>query len=266
MKTDFRPVSDLASDGIPVLNCIARFPGRSGFMPGLLLLMLLLTGCASSKATLSDADTDPWEPYNRKIHAFNDGFDRVIFRPVATAYDKVMPDAPQRGVRNFFRNLNYPSTFLNLLAQGKFEESFIATGRFIVNSTFGLLGFFDVAGKTGVPFYEEDLGQTLAVWGWTDSRYLVVPFLGPFTVRDLGGRGIVGYFDPVAWAVREHNLYWPLALDLISIRAELLPFQSDIDNSNDPYIFMRDVYLQNREFNIYDGEPPETDYDALLEE
>jgi len=99
-----------------------------------------------------------------------------------------------------------------------------------------------------------------------DSRYLVVPFLGPFTVRDLGGRGIVGYFDPVAWYMREEHIYWPVVLDLVSVRAELLPFQDDIDNASDPYIFVRDVYLQNREFNIYDGEPPETDYDALLEE
>lgn len=270
MKTGFPPVSDLVSESITVLDPVTRFRGRSGSLPGLLLLMpilmLLLTGCATSKTTLSDPEIDPWEPYNRKVHAFNDGFDRAIFRPVASAYDKVMPDAPQRGVRNFFRNLNYPVTFLNLLAQGKFEESFTATGRFVVNSTFGLLGFFDVASKTNVPDYHEDLGQTLAVWGWTDSRYLVVPFLGPFTVRDLGGRGIVGYFDPVAYAMRENDLYWPIALDLITVRAELLPFQSDIDNANDPYIFVRDVYLQNREFNIYDEEPPETDYDALLEE
>ena len=232
----------------------------------LLALVLFVSGCATKNAALSDPDIDPWEPYNRKMHGFNEGFDRAIARPVATAYDKVMPDAPQRGVRNFFRNLNYPVTFLNLLAQGKFKESVTATSRFLMNTTAGLLGFFDVASKSGVPDYHEDLGQTLAVWGWKNSRYLVVPFLGPFTVRDLGGRGIVGYFDPVSYYMREHNLYWPLLLDLVTVRAELLPFQADIENANDPYIFVRDVYLQNREFNIYDGDPPEPDYDSFLDE
>jgi phospholipid-binding lipoprotein MlaA len=155
---------------------------------------------------------------------------------------------------------------INLLLQGKFEESFNETGRFLINSTVGLLGFFDVASREGLPKYDEDFGQTLAVWGWKDSRYLVVPFLGPFTIRDLSGRGVVGYTDAVSWAIREHNLYWPLVVDLITVRAELLPFQPDIDNASDPYIFVRDVYLQNREFRIYDGDPPEPDYEALLEE
>ncbi len=240
---------------------------RRGAMALLLLFATgLSAGCASNPANLSSPDSDPWEPYNRKVHAFNEGFDKAIFRPVARAYDTVMPDAPQRGVRNFFRNLGYPVDFLNLLAQGKFEESATVTGRFLINTTVGLLGFFDVASKSGVPNYNEDFGQTLAVWGWKDSRYFVVPFLGPFTVRDLGGRGIVGYVHPLSWAMREHDLYWPFVVDLVSLRAELLPFQADIEAASDPYIFVRDVYLQNREFNIYDGEPPEPDYDALLEE
>lgn len=258
MNSSISVIADAKSGGHSVAVLPVRF--------ALLLLMFLLGGCATQNATLADPEVDPWEPFNRKVHTFNDGFDRAIFRPVATAYDKVMPDAPQRGVRNFFRNLSYPVNFVNLLAQGKFEQSIIMTGRFLMNSTVGLLGFFDVASKSGVPNYQEDLGQTLAVWGWKDSRYLVVPFLGPFTVRDLGGRGIVGYMDPVAYAMREHDLYWPLVLDLVSVRAELLPFQPDIDNASDPYAFIRDVYLQNREFNIYDGEPPEPDYDALLDE
>ena len=231
-----------------------------------LVTLILTSGCAGQGTKPGNPEIDPWEAYNRKVHTFNEGFDRAIFRPIATAYDKVMPDAPQRGVRNFFRNLSYPTDFLNLIAQGKFRESFITTGRFVLNSTVGLLGFFDVATKNGVPLYQEDLGQTLAVWGWKESRYLVLPFLGPFTMRDLRGRGVVGYFDPVSYAMREYNLYWPIAVDLITLRAELLPFQADIDAADDPYIFVRYVYLQNREFKIYDGDPPEPDYDSLLEE
>jgi len=232
----------------------------------LLLAIFLTAGCANDKALLSDPERDPWEPQNRKVHSFNDGFDRTLLRPVASAYDRAMPDDPQRGVRNFFNNLSYPTNFANLLAQGKFKESVVVTGRFLVNTTVGLLGFFDVASRSGIPDYREDLGQTLAVWGWMESRYLVVPFLGPFTVRDLGGRGVIGYLDPVAIAMREETLLWPVVVDLVTVRAELLPFQQDIDNASDPYIFVRDVFLQRRLYDIFDGNPPETDYEALLEE
>jgi phospholipid-binding lipoprotein MlaA len=185
---------------------------------------------------------------------------------VARGYDYVMPDAPQRGVRNFFRNLNYPVTLLNSLVQGKLERAFTATGRFMMNSSIGLLGFFDVATKVGIPHYDEDFGQTLAVWGWRESRYLEMPFLGPYTVRDLLGRSFYGYFHPISYAAREHDNYWPLVADLITLRAELLPLQADLDAAADPYVLIRDVYLQRREFEIYDGDPPAPDYDALLEE
>ena len=229
------------------------------------LLALALTGCSGRQAQPSDPDIDPWESYNRKMHAFNMGFDRVLLRPIARGYDVVMPDAPQRGVRNFFRNLSYPVTFLNLLLQGKFEESANATGRFLANSTLGLFGFFDVASKGGLAPYDEDFGQTLAVWGWEESRYLVMPFIGPYTVRDFLGRSFYGYFHPISYRIREYDDYSLLVIDLVTLRAELLPFQQQIDHANDPYILVRDVYLQNREFEIYDGDPPAPDYDALLE-
>lgn len=228
--------------------------------------LFILAGCSSQQVTMTDPERDPWEAYNRKIHSFNMAFDNAIFRPVAKGYDVIMPDPPQRGVRNFFRNLAYPVTAINLVLQGKFEESLTATGRFLMNSTVGVLGFFDVATKLEMPYYEEDFGQTLAVWGWKDSRYLVMPIFGPYTARDFIGRGFYGYFHPVSFAIREYNNYIPLVVDLISLRAELLPFQEELDAANDPYVLVRDVWLQNREFRIFDGEPPEPDYDALLEE
>jgi phospholipid-binding lipoprotein MlaA len=135
-----------------------------------------------------------------------------------------------------------------------------------MNSTVGVLGFFDVATTLDMPYHEEDFGQTLAVWGWKNSRYLVMPIFGPYTARDFLGRGFYGYFHPISFAVREYNNYVPLVVDLISLRAELLPFQAELDAANDPYVLVRDVWLQNREFRIYDGEPPQPDYDALLEE
>ena len=232
----------------------------------IVLQLTLLGGCASQQVTLTDPERDPWEAYNRKIHSFNMGLDQAILRPVAKGYDIIMPDAPQRGVRNFFKNLAYPVTFINLILQGKFEDSLTATGRFLMNSSVGVLGFFDVATKVDIPKFDEDFGQTLAVWGWKDSRYLVMPLFGPYTARDFIGRGFYGYFHPISYAVREYNNYIPLVVDLITLRAELLPFQAELDAASDPYVLVRDVWLQNREFKIYDGDPPQVDYDALLEE
>ncbi|MEJ8567120.1 MlaA family lipoprotein [Elongatibacter sediminis] len=228
--------------------------------------ILLLAGCATQQTALTDPQNDPWEPFNRNVYQFNDALDRALLRPVARGYDAIMPDGPQRGVRNFFRNLAYPVDFLNLVLQGKFEDSMTRTGRFLMNSTLGLFGFFDVATQAGMPDFQEDFGQTLAVWGWKDSRYLVVPLLGPFTVRDLGGRPVDSIYDPVTYLIREEDEYRPLIVDLISLRASLLPFDKDLEEASDPYVLMRDVYLQNREYKIYDGEPPAPDYDALLEE
>ena len=229
------------------------------------LLVILLSACASQPVTMTDPERDPWESYNRKMHAFNMGLDKAIFRPVAKGYDTIMPDAPQRGVRNFFNNLAYPVVFLNLLFQGRFKDSLTATGRFLLNTTGGLLGFFDVASKEGIPDYDEDFGQTVAVWGWKDSRYLVMPVFGPFTVRDLLGRSFYGRAHPLSYYSRKHN-YWPVVGDLITRRAALLPFDDDIKNAHDPYTLIRDAYLQRREFLIYNGDPPAPDYDALLED
>jgi len=235
-------------------------------LPAALLLLALLTACSSQQVALTDPERDPWEPYNRKVHAFNMGLDKYVLRPVAKGYDTVMPDAPQRGVRNFFRNLAYPVTFLNLLMQGKFEMSLDATARFLVNTTVGLGGFFDVASRAGLPHHAEDFGQTMAVWGWKESRYFVMPIFGPYTVRDLAGRSFYGYFHPISYMVREHDAYYLVAIDLVTLRAELLPFDEQLRSAPDPYVLVRDVYLQNREFDIFDGNPPLPDYEALLEE
>ncbi len=116
-------------------------PRATRSLAAAVLCCLALGGCATGKATLTDPERDPWEGYNRKIHAFNQGFDKALFRPVAKGYDFIMPDAPQRGVRNFFRNLGYPVTLLNSLAQGNFDRAHTATERFLMNSTIGLAGF-----------------------------------------------------------------------------------------------------------------------------
>jgi len=245
----------------------SAFPGSNSARVFLVpLVIALISGCASQSATLANPKADPWEPFNRKVYAFNDRIDRAVVKPIAKGYDRIMPDAPQRGVRNFFRNLAFPVTFLNLILQGKFEDSLTATGRFFLNSTVGLLGFFDIATREGIPELNEDFGQTMAKWGWKSSRYLVVPLLGPHTLRDAGGRAVDTFASPVAYMARKEHEYTPLILDIISLRASLLPFDKDLEAAHDPYVLMRDAYLQNREFNIYDGNPPEPDYDALLED
>jgi phospholipid-binding lipoprotein MlaA len=236
-----------------------------------LIAILMLAGCASQTANLTNPEDDPWEASNRKVYGFNTAVDKAILKPIAKGYDVIMPDAPQRGVRNFFRNLQWPITFVNLLLQGRVEDSLVSTGRFLLNSTLGLAGFFDPATRSGIEEFDEDFGQTLAVWGWKDSRYLMVPFIGPATIRDLSSEGVASYsvgsfLSPTTYMIREHNNYVPLIIDLISLRASLLPYDKDIEAAADPYAFVRDAFLQNREFEIYNGDPPAPDYDALLEE
>lgn len=231
-----------------------------------LVLCGLLTACAGTQNRHTDPVVDPWEGYNRKMHAFNMGVDQAILRPLAVGYDRVTPDPLQRGIGNFFRNLRYPVTALNQLLQGKFSELGESTDRFLANTIFGLFGFFDVASRADIPRHEEDFGQTLATWGWTDSRYFVLPLLGPSTIRDGIGRSTWGYVHPLNWYAREEHVYWPLVADVVQFRATLLPRDEEVKSAYDPYVFIRDAWLQRREFLIHDGDPPEPDYDAYLQE
>jgi phospholipid-binding lipoprotein MlaA len=244
---------------------------RRAHVSFVLIAVIVLGGCASQSTKLTNPEADPWEHSNRKVYSFNTAIDKAILRPVAKGYDVIMPDAPQRGVRNFFRNLRWPVTFINLLLQGHVEDSLISTGRFLMNSTLGLFGFFDVATKAGIEDFDEDFGQTMAVWGWENSRFIMVPLIGPATVRDLSSEGVATYgigsfLSPTRYMIEEHNNYVPFIIDLISLRASFLPYDKDIREAEDPYAFVRDAYLQRRRFNIHNGEPPAPDYDSLLEE
>ena len=230
-----------------------------------LLLCLLLSACAGTQNRHTDPENDPWEGFNRKMYAFNDGLDKVV-RPVAVGYDKVMPDPLQRGVGNFFRNLDAPVTFVSSILQGKFAQSADVFGRFLVNTTIGLLGFFDVASKAGIPFYNEDLGQTLATWGYKDSNYLVLPFFGPSTLRDGAGRLTDSFIHPVGRAIHGRGEWGYYIIRGIDQRSRYLDQDAELEAAYDPYVLMRDVWLQNREFQIYDGDPPMADYDLFLDD
>jgi phospholipid-binding lipoprotein MlaA len=232
----------------------------------LIFLSLLLAGCAGTQNRHTDPERDPWEGFNRKVYAFNEGLDKAILRPVAVGYDKIIPDPFQRGVGNFFRNLDAPVTFVNQLLQGEFKQSGSTVGRFLINSTFGLLGFFDVATKMNLPYYDEDLGQTLLKWGYADSRYLLLPILGPSTVRDGVGRFVDSYYHPVGRALhgREIWAYW--ILRGIDQRARYLDQDAELQQAYDPYVLLRDVWMQSRQYKIHDGESPMTDYDLYLDD
>lgn len=232
----------------------------------IVIVSITLAACAGTQNRHTDPVNDPWEGFNRKVHSFNMALDRNVARPVAKAYKKVTPKPVQRGLNNFFRNLDYPVTFINQILQGKFKDGGRNTGRFLLNSTVGLLGFIDVASKMGIPDYDEDFGQTMATWGYEDSRYLVLPFFGPSTFRDGIGQSIYGYAHPVSYQAREEHFYTPLVLDLIQTRAAFLNQDQTLEEAFDPYTLVRDAWLQNREFKIYDGDPPVPDYEDMLDE
>jgi phospholipid-binding lipoprotein MlaA len=202
---------------------------------------------------LSVAQTpDPWEGMNRKIEAFNWQLDRVVLRPVASGYTKVTPKPARRGVSNFMDNLLYPLTMVNQFLQGKPGKGFSDTGRFMINSTFGLLGLFDPATKAGLPKNEEDFGQTIAVWGVGSGPFLMIPFLGPSTLRDGPSRLLL---DSQFFAPRYFDSDWArwgtAGLYFIDQRARVLDAESLI--AGDRYLFLRDAWTQRREFLINDG-------------
>ena len=238
---------------------------RTRSIINVILITLLLAGCAGTENRHTDPENDPWEGYNRKVFAFNQGMDKVV-RPIAVGYDKIMPDPLQRGVGNFFRNLDAVVTYVNLVLQGKFRESADTFGRFFVNSTVGVLGFFDVASKLGIPFYNEDLGQTMATWGYDDSRYLMIPFFGPSTFRDGTGRLADSFYHPVGRQIHGYGRWGALIIRGIDTRARYLDQDEELNSAYDPYVLMRDVWMQNRLYQIYDGDPPMLDYDLYMDD
>lgn len=218
----------------------------------MIALTVLVTGCASTN------NRDPLEGMNRGIYKFNDVTDRAFFKPVATAYKNVAPTPVRKGFNNFFNNLYSITSVLNNLLQLKFANAFTEAGRFVINSTFGLAGFIDVAEMDHVPVHKEDFGQTLGHWGVGNGAYLVLPFLGPSTVRDTTGLVFdTATTDPITYThnigqIRLHNQL--RAAQFLDRRTELLDAKDFIDNAAlDPYAFMRDAYLQRRANQVADG-------------
>lgn len=201
----------------------------------------------------AEEPSDPLEGFNRGVQAFNDTADRFVLKPVAKGYKKVVPETLRRGVGNFFDNLFYPLVIVNQLLQGKVKEGVSDTGRFLMNSTLGLGGLFDPASHAGMPAHEEDFGQTFAKWGIGSGPYLVIPFLGPSDVRDGTGSLLTYVVNPTRYIITDDTARYSLmALNFVQIRAGLLDAEKLI--SGDRYIFLRDAFLQRREFLNKDGQ------------
>ena len=218
-----------------------------------LLISLALVGCASTGGPANPKD--PWEPYNRSMYKFNDAVDKAVLKPVAQGYGTAMPEFGKTMVTNFFSNLDDILVTINDVLQFKFSQAASDGTRVLFNSTFGLLGFFNVA--SGLEKHNEDFGQTLGYWGMGPGPYVVLPFFGPRTVRDSFGLAVDSFASPVRLISSvpiRNELYVTRTVDT---RTGLLDHEKVLDEAAmDRYSFIRDGYLQQRRSLIYDGNPP----------
>jgi len=214
----------------------------------LVVLLQALSGCAYKHHKVDPAD--PLERYNRKMYAFNKVVDRLYIRPVTEVYSRFMPTFVQNMVNNFFQNLGEIPTIANDILCGQFSHARSDAARFVLNTTWGIGGLFDVAAKVGRERRRVDFGQTMAYLGYKQSTYFVIPILGPSTIRDAGGR-FVNYGMSVYPYIRPSGVRYSLyALNAIDVRAELLKTAPLLEESFDEYTLVRDLYLQHRQAEI----------------
>lgn len=230
------------------------------------IVWLAVSGCATVPLE-EPSDIDPLESWNRDVDVFNDGLDRKVLKPAADAYEKVTSQPVRNSVANFFSNIQYLNTILNTFLQGKVGRGLSDTARFAVNTTLGVAGLFDPATGMGLEKHEEDFGQTLAVWGWEQSAFIVWPLLGPSTLRDSWGIP-VAYLTNLLFYVGDRTITIPLTLlDIVDTRyraSGAIRFRNAA--ALDPYLFTREAFLQHRLYMIHDGNPPPPDFFDLGEE
>ncbi len=219
---------------------------KSFFIILALVATLIVSGCASNPAN----PQDPYESYNRKVFKFNRGVDKVVYRPVAKVYTTVLPKFVRIGVGNFISNVAEVNRIGNDILQVNFPWAFSALGRLVINSTLGLGGLIDVATNMGIEKHPQDFGLTLAKWGYRNSSYLMVPFLPPSTPRDLIGWGGDYFMSPWTY-VRPNWVGWvAYGVIVTDKRVSFLDTDKLVDEAFDPYIFVRDAYLQSRKAQI----------------
>ena len=229
---------------------------RRFFRLGLIALLAgLMVGCASTNGP--EQVNDPLEGFNRGVYTFNEQLDIYALGPVSRGYVAVTTDGMRNGVTNFYRNLASPIYLVNEALQGKWSQAGRTTGRFVVNSTIGLLGFFDPATSMGLTTDREDFGQTLGVWGVDQGPYLMLPLLGPSSTRDVARYPVDWYLDVLVWlALDSATLGAFTAVYVVNTRARLEQTIQMQRDAPDPYAFMRSGYLQRRQSLVYDGNVP----------
>lgn len=237
------------------------------FRASLPALLLLLSACTSIPPE-QRSENDAWEPMNRTLYKVNTVIDNATTKPLAKGYRKVVPGPVRTGVTNVYTNLTTPRSALNNFLQGKPKRGFSEVGRFLINSSFGLAGIFDVATASGMDEYREDFGQTAAVWGVPNGPYVMLPLLGPRTLRDAVTLPLDIASDPVIYIEHASARDPAIVLGIIDLRYRLLAADKFLQDSKDRYLTTRESYLQNREYQIYDGNPPEDDefYDEFFDE
>jgi len=199
---------------------------------------------------------DPWEPLNRRVHAFNNVVDEYVASPLAHVYVEVVPRPVRLGVRNFFGNLGQPVNALNSLLQGKPAEAGQAVARFLLNSTLGIGGIFDPATDANLSRSSEDFGQTLGKWGWRQSRYVELPLFGPRTVRDVFGLIGDSPLSPLRQVEQDTVRVFLQGLQLVDVRTQLFAVDSMREGATDDYALVRDAWLQRRNYQIAGDEQP----------
>ena len=223
---------------------------------GLLSATLLIGGCASTPARVKDP-RDPLEPFNRAVFRFNSDFDKAFLQPLAKGYRAITPEPVDRSVSHFFYNLADVTSAVNNLLQFKMSRAGSDVGRVLINSTVGVLGLFDVATNIGLPSYKEDFGQTLGYWGLESGAYIVLPLLGPSSIRDTFGWAGDIVTDPLTRIEDPYPHGGLLALQTVDRRADYLAAGEIMEDAAlDTYSFLRDAYLQRRLSLVHDGNPP----------
>jgi phospholipid-binding lipoprotein MlaA len=233
---------------------------------GLLLTVLLLPACATLPRGQQPDPRDRFERTNRAIYIFNDALDRNIAVPVAKTYNRVVPRPVRTGAGNFFKNVLYPTTIVNDLLQGKGKPFVSDTARLVVNTTIGIGGLFDPATQMGLPSGDEDFGQTLGRWGIASGPYIMLPILGPSSARDAFGFWVDQFTDPKSYINNAYLRYGLTGADLLNHRAELLSAEKVLNQSYDRYSFIRNAYLQRREFQVKDGKGTDEDVEFIEDE
>ena len=217
------------------------------------LALIMLSGCAGGRGNI-----DPWEKTNRFFYNFDDGLDRVLLKPMSDFYVKAVPEPIRTGLGNGFDNLGYGNVILNDFLQAKWRQGLNDTGRMAVNSTIGIAGVFDIASKWGLPSHQNDFGITLGKWGAGPGPYLVLPLFGPSTVRDAPGILVASLTNPVTWVNPPLYVTAPLgtlqAMNGRSRAETALRFRNAV--AIDPYVFIRNAYLQYRDHFIHEGKKP----------